>query len=187
MRKVVKIGMVVAGFFALAVTIAFSFFAPGLAIISGVLTVALALVWADYQRRSVWEGKASKDIDILKTAMRRVSDDLGGVRGEVDSLKKSVRSQRSNGTKRTADSVRAEKVAAAVLRQDQPEKKVVRKTKAEAKVKKRQQPKKKKQDVKATSFSEILRMAEERPVPASRSAVQSASASVSKGLRRSAR
>lgn len=145
MRKAIKIGMVVAGFFALAVTIAFSFFAPGLAIMSGVLTVALAVVWADYQRRSVWEGKASKDIDILKMAMRRVSAEVGDVRGEVDGLKRVVRSKGSR-VERTAEAVRTEKVAAAVLRQDQP---VVKKDKVEK-----------------SDFAKVLKAAEGKPVVA---------------------
>ena len=145
MRKAIKIGVAVAGFFAFAMTIAFSFFAPGLAIISGILTVALVVVWADYQRRQGWEAKASKDINILKTAMRRVSAEVGDVRGEMDGLKRAVRSKGSP-VGRMAESVRAEKVAAAVLREDQP---VV-----------------KRKEVKKSDFAKVLKAAEGRPVVA---------------------
>ena len=43
MQKLVKIGIMAAGFTALAVTIAFSFFAPGLAIVSGVVTALMVV------------------------------------------------------------------------------------------------------------------------------------------------
>ena len=119
MQKLVKIGIMAAGFTALAVTIAFSFFAPGLAIVSGVVTALMVVLWADYQRRSVWEKVASKDIDVLKKAVRSVSGSVQDNRADIERLKRTVG---RGGAARVAEkaqgieAVRAEEVAATVLK-----------------------------------------------------------------------
>jgi len=125
MQKLVKIGMMVAGVAALAVTIAFSFFAPGLAIVSGIVSAIMAVLWADYQRRSVWEKGASKDIDVLKKAMRNVSASVQDNRADIERLKTSARSSKVVQPKVRA---RAEEVVAEVLKvkpESQPKPRVV--------------------------------------------------------------
>ena len=87
MRKSVRVIAFAAGVCALVMTLGLSFIAPGLAIVSGMITGLGALVWADYQRRGTWEKGASKDVDVLKQAMADVSSRVEEHHVQINLLK----------------------------------------------------------------------------------------------------